>query len=225
MSNVAIHSFVSAKADGSDATKVQPSNWNAGHQFQGGANGNLLMRDTSDATYGAGWTSLVWDDAALILKFGGTTASFPALKRSGSALQARLADDSDYATFYALSQVLASQLEIGTNPSTGGLVRLPHANGIYFRNSTNASNIKALAVGTVSSDVIEVGQAGNNVTIYGDQVRIGGDLLTQALIALGGGAAPTLGTIGGSGPAAAAQNSWARFLDAAGAAYWVPAWK
>jgi len=47
----------------------------------------------------------------------------------------------------------------------------------------------------------------------------------KALVALGGGAAPTLGTIGGSGPAAAAQNTWLRMLDSAGVACWVPVWK
>jgi hypothetical protein len=36
-----------------------------------------------------------------MLQFGGTTASFPALKRSGTDLQVRLADDSDYTTLYA----------------------------------------------------------------------------------------------------------------------------
>ncbi len=47
----------------------------------------------------------------------------------------------------------------------------------------------------------------------------------KALVALGGGAAPTLGTIGGSGPASAGQNSWLRVLDSTGAAFWVPVWK
>lgn len=47
----------------------------------------------------------------------------------------------------------------------------------------------------------------------------------KALVALGGGAAPTVGTIGGSGPASAAQNSWMRFLDSAGNACWIPVWK
>jgi hypothetical protein len=47
----------------------------------------------------------------------------------------------------------------------------------------------------------------------------------KALIALGGGAAPTLGTIGGSGPATAGQNSWMRVLDNGGNAFWVPVWK
>lgn len=47
----------------------------------------------------------------------------------------------------------------------------------------------------------------------------------RVLIALGGGAGPTFGTIGGTGPATAAQNSWMRVLDSTGAAFWVPAWK
>jgi hypothetical protein len=62
-----------------------------------------------------------------------------------------------------------------------------------------------------------------------DRVQISGDALDiqwgVALVALGGGAAPTLGTIGGSGPVTAAQNSWMRVVDSAGAAFWVPAWK
>jgi len=44
-------------------------------------------------------------------------------------------------------------------------------------------------------------------------------------VALGGGAAPTLGTIGGSGPATAAQNSWLQLKDSTGANVWVPIWK
>ena len=47
----------------------------------------------------------------------------------------------------------------------------------------------------------------------------------RPLVALGGGAAPTLGTIGGSGPASAGQNAWMRVLDSTGAAFFVPAWK
>jgi hypothetical protein len=48
---------------------------------------------------------------------------------------------------------------------------------------------------------------------------------TTALVALGGGAAPTVGTIGGSGPATAAQNTWLRMVDSTGAAFFVPVWK
>jgi hypothetical protein len=55
MSNVLNHQFVSAVADSGDASLVQPSNWNAGHKFSGGTHGNVLMRDTGDATFGASW--------------------------------------------------------------------------------------------------------------------------------------------------------------------------
>jgi DNA-binding HxlR family transcriptional regulator len=54
----------------------------------------------------------------------------------------------------------------------------------------------------------------------GSDIQIG-----RALIALGGGAAPTLGTIGGSGPATAGQNTWLKLFDSAGNAFYVPVWK
>jgi hypothetical protein len=55
------HAFVSQVPDGSDVTKVRPSNWNAEHVFSGGAHQQLLMRDTGDAT-GASWQSVVTVD-------------------------------------------------------------------------------------------------------------------------------------------------------------------
>lgn len=48
---------------------------------------------------------------------------------------------------------------------------------------------------------------------------------TTPLVALGGGAAPTVGTIGGSGPATAAQNSWLKMTASDGSVFWVPVWK
>lgn len=47
----------------------------------------------------------------------------------------------------------------------------------------------------------------------------------KANVALGGGAAPTVGTIGGSGPAAAAQRNWLRFLESDGTASFIPVWR
>jgi len=55
MANVLKHRFASAKANGADATQVQPSHWNDGHVFSGGNAGDLLTRDPTDATYGAKW--------------------------------------------------------------------------------------------------------------------------------------------------------------------------
>jgi len=57
MANVTRHRFASGKTDGPDATQVQPSNWNDGHVYTGGAAGDVLTRDPTDATYGAKWTT------------------------------------------------------------------------------------------------------------------------------------------------------------------------
>lgn len=57
------------------------------------------------------------------LQFGGTSASFPALKRSGTALQVKLADDSAFASIRLDSfQVVNSSNQVkmeASNPSTG----------------------------------------------------------------------------------------------------------
>ena len=55
MTDVLKHRFVSPKLDGADATQVQPSAWNDGHRFQGGVDGDQLVRATADATFGATW--------------------------------------------------------------------------------------------------------------------------------------------------------------------------
>lgn len=47
----------------------------------------------------------------------------------------------------------------------------------------------------------------------------------KANVALGGGAAPTFGTIGGTGPAAAAQRNWLRFIESDGTASFIPVWR
>ena len=49
-------------------------------------------------------------------------------------------------------------------------------------------------------------------------------LSSPGVNALGGGAAPTLGTIGGAGPATAAQANWVKINCADGVVRWVPAW-
>lgn len=51
------HPFLSQKSDGGDPTQVQPSNWNDGHAFRGGAVGDALVRDPAEY-YGAKWLSV-----------------------------------------------------------------------------------------------------------------------------------------------------------------------
>lgn len=88
---------------------------------------------------------------------------------------------------------------------------LENAQPIYGLTSSGASSPRLIDMN--SSDQVVI--AGD-----GSDIRWG-----RALVALGGGAAPTLGTIGGSGPATAAQNSWMRVIDSSGNPFWVPVWK
>lgn len=60
MSLIAKHVFVSGRATTADAGAVQGArDWDDGHTFTGGNHGSLLVRDTSDATYGASWLQSV----------------------------------------------------------------------------------------------------------------------------------------------------------------------
>lgn len=62
--------------------------WTGRSRLYSSADGNITLSNAA----ASGFTSLL---------FGGTTSSFPALKRSSALLQARLADDSDFADFQA----------------------------------------------------------------------------------------------------------------------------
>jgi hypothetical protein len=70
-----------------------------------------------------------------------------------------------------------------------------------------------------SGAVIEINNAGSGygIDVLSGQVRI------QTAVALGGGAGATLGTIGGTGPAAAGQNEWMR-IDTQNGTRWVAVW-
>lgn len=61
--------------------------------------------------------------------------------------------------------------------------------------------------------------------VEGNRITYDSLLGKPSVVANGGGAAPVVGTIGGSGPTLAAQAGWARMLDADGVPYWVPAWR
>jgi hypothetical protein len=115
----------------------------------------------------------------------------------------------------------ATALEVGGGgfSASTGTVRLNNnSTGIRFRNAANSGDIVGLTVD--SSDVVTIGDNSFNTKIKGPSVQFG-----AALIAMGGGSSATLGTIGGSGPTVAGQNTWKGFLDSTGASFWVPVWK
>lgn len=105
----------------------------------------------------------------------------------------------------------AASFAVGTTSATAGAIRIPNNTTIAARNAGNSNNVTLVSLNT--SDVVVIAASGGDIQ-WG-----------RALVALGGGSAPTLGTIGGSGPATAGQNAWMRVLDSAGVPFWVPIWK
>lgn len=112
--------------------------------------------------------------------------------------------------------------DTGAAVAGAGAIRMQNAGQINARNAANSNNITLV---DTTSDVVRLGGDGTAVT--GIQLQPGtGDIRWgKALVALGGGSSATLGTIGGSGPSTATQNTWMRVTDSSGAAFWVPAWK
>ncbi len=107
---------------------------------------------------------------------------------------------------------------LGANPASTGSVRLPNGGVVQARNAANDANVAVLSVD--ASNIVTLGDNSFATKLKGTTVQWG-----PALIAMGGGAAPTVGTIGGSGPATAAQNTWLKALDSTGAAIYIPVWK
>lgn len=123
-----------------------------------------------------------------------------------------------------------SALVVGTNPATVGWIRGPNNGKIQVRNAANTVDAN-VALYDTNDDFWYADTTGRDTNLLTGRNLILGTGITgdikwgKALVALGAGAAPTFGTIGGTGPATAAQNSWMRVMDSAGVAFWVPAWK
>lgn len=98
--------------------------WASRSQISSSADGNILLRNNAA-------------NAFTLLQFGGTTSSFPALKRSTVNLQVRLADDSAYTPL----EVNALSVYNG-----GGTVR-----SVLMRDSTGVELISTMLVGWNSS--------------------------------------------------------------------------
>jgi hypothetical protein len=80
--------FTSPKADGTDPSKLRPSNWNRivailSSLFDGAdASGSILLRDATDATDGASWLADV--AAGSVLVSGGVGAAAGVERESGA---------------------------------------------------------------------------------------------------------------------------------------------
>jgi len=79
------------------------------------------------------------------LQFGGTTSSFPSIKRNGTTLQARLADDTDFATFDGILSMEGTAPATTGATGTAGELRYD-ANYLYV--CTAANTWKRVAIAT-----------------------------------------------------------------------------
>lgn len=116
-----------------------------------GATDNALLRADGTGGVTAQGSSVYISDAGL-LQLGGTTSSFPALKRSSAIVQARLADDSAYAAMAALSLTVYEAAGVknvaishdGTNSSVvissgNHNIDVPNAAVVFVRRSDSTS--------------------------------------------------------------------------------------
>jgi hypothetical protein len=131
----------------------------------------------------------------------------------------------------------ASFYNLSLNPSGGSVgigmdvppTKLFAAGTIAAGSYTDGSNYEygtlTQAAGLITLSAATAGSGTDNIDIVLTPIGTGDVKIGKALVALGGGAAPTLGTIGGAGPTAAAQNTWLQLKDSAGNPMWVPIWK
>jgi len=185
--------------------------------------GILQIKDTGGTA-----RNMLYSDNGNVLRLQQLAAGNFIIK-PGSAQQLRVMNNAESA--YGLVMFDGTlDLTVGTN--TDGNYRLHVARS--GSSGTLLAYDSTASTGVTNCVVREgAGQAANQVfgitatdgTTLRFAVRNGDILWGTALVALGGGAAPTLGTIAGTGPTVAGQNSWLRVLDSTGAACWLPVWK
>lgn len=91
------------------------------------------------------------------LQFGGTSASFPAIKRNGAALDVRLANDSAYAAINALNFIASTYVQAGTSGSfyigANGSLSAP-SDGVWALKNNAGSGFTGLTMQTGASTAI-----------------------------------------------------------------------
>lgn len=87
--------------------------WLGSSRMLSGTDGVILLQNNAVNNFGR-------------LQFGGTTSSFPSIKRSGAGLEFRLADDSAYAVITASMLRLTPALTVATLPAAGTQGRIAY---------------------------------------------------------------------------------------------------
>lgn len=114
------------------------------------------------------------------------------------------------ANTWSMNAGLAS-IEVESVLRPKSVIRMNNATNLAARNAADSDDIEMVQV-----------SAGNRVVLApsGDALQFG-----SPARATGGGAGATMGTIGGSGPTAAAQAGWLEVYDAAGNKRFIPVWQ
>lgn len=137
--------------------------------------GDLLFRDSGSATFGK-------------LQFGGTTASFPSIKRNAAAINFRLADDSADAAITAGAITGSGQALFGTASNSGitasGNLRLgnngyiiPQSDGVWTLTDSSTTLFYRLIFGTNDTNGFSIKKNGTTSL----QFRNGGDTADAAI--------------------------------------------
>lgn len=88
------------------------------------------------------------------LQFGGTTSSFPAIKRSSATLQARLADDSAFADFACANLALADAKDITIDSTTGSKIGQTTSKVAFYGSTPVTQQVLATGASATVDDVI-----------------------------------------------------------------------
>jgi hypothetical protein len=124
-----------------------------------GANSDITSASAL-TSFGTGSTSTVFSSSGL-LQVGGTSSASPAVKKSGTTLQVRLADDSNYGDFRAASYTF-SFLNEGNSTvrfrydGTGGRGEFDNAGKLTWSSTSNFSGSADLGVGRNGVGILEV---------------------------------------------------------------------
>ncbi|HET7379797.1 MAG TPA: hypothetical protein VFJ24_07140 [Gaiellales bacterium] len=188
-----------------------------------GQNNGYMRLNDSSALFG--WNSL---SLSLSSGLGNITGAPWAFSSSAAALYVGGATERTGGIY----TTMVVQIGSTTTPGTVALL-LPTALGTagtvlgtlaFFNGTTPGPRIQGQADGTTNTGKLAFYYETGGAATLGLQLLSTGVLdYRLARVANGGGSTPTLGTIGGSGPTAAAQAGWMQ-LQIAGTNHWVPVW-
>ena len=192
--------------------------WAGVSQVYGGAvNGNIMLSNSGASDFG-------------LLQFGGTTSSFPALKRSGTGIQVRLADDSGYSSLSA-SSVTASN---GGFYSGYGTYLADISDGVSRLSNNGVTGFTRLILGTNDTSGVAIKKNGTSFSfVLGDDSAFASvamkDITTSnttflhaTSASLANGAAAQVATMT-NGPTAGNPTKWIAINDN-GVTRYIPAW-